>query len=165
MTDDKTQQPEIDLLVEEPQSSPPSREILDTRILVERSLVRYSVIKDITGISSMKDLIRPDKLVMLIKETMFIVEKYSSSSQEKIPGEEKKKIVRDVLQEIIRKSDVSENTRESMLVVFDLVFSDSVDSLIDVSRNSSLLNSVIKNKSEFFKKLIIIMKKILKFFV
>ena len=165
MTDDKTQQPEIDLLVEEPQTTSPSREILDTRILVERSLVRYSVIKDITGISSMKDLIRPDKLVMLIKETMFIVEKYSSSSQEKIPGEEKKKIVRDVLQEIIRKSDVSENTRESMLVVFDLVFSDSVDSLIDVSRNSSLLNSVIKNKSEFFKKLIIIMKKILKFFV
>jgi hypothetical protein len=133
----------------------------DTRILVEKSLIRYSVIKDISGLASIKDLVRPEKIIMLIKETMVIVEKYSNVSENKIPGDEKKKIVRDVIQEIIRKTDVSENTRESMLVIFGIIFSDTVECVVDISKNGGLLNK-LKNKSEFFKKMIEFIKKILK---
>lgn len=140
----------------------PSEEPLpNTKVLVEKSLVRYSVIKDISGLASIKDLVRPEKIIMLIKETMVVVEKYSGLSENKIPGEEKKKIVRDVVQEIIRKTDVSDNTRESMLVIFDIVFSDTVESIVDISRKGGLLNKM-KNKSEFFKKFIEFIKKILK---
>lgn len=144
-----------------PEESLPQDSVPNTKVLVEKSLIRYSVIKDISGLASIKDLVRPEKIIMLIKETMVVVEKYSSLSENKIPGDEKKKIVRDVVQEIIRKTDVSDNTRESMLVIFDIIFSDTVESIVDISRNGGLLNK-IKNKSEFFKKLIEFIKKILK---
>lgn len=144
-----------------PEEPLPQDPVPNTKVLVEKSLIRYSVIKDISGLASIKDLVRPEKIIMLIKETMVVVEKYSSLSENKIPGDEKKKIVRDVVQEIIRKTDVSDNTRESMLVIFDIIFSDTVESIVDISRNGGLLNK-IKNKSEFFKKLIEFIKKILK---
>lgn len=121
--------------------------------VVKEAMVRYSIISKITNNQDIYQNLNPKKITDLILKVMVLIEKFNTTKSGVLfDGPGKKRIVFDIVSDIIKKSEIPESVKQETHDTFTNVFDKFVESIVDVSKNKFDINNTAPKLLSFFTK-------------